>query len=242
MKDESLASGLVDALATTKKDLFVTGAPEGLDAAALAAATRKRGDVTLFVARDETRAQQFEAAAKFFAPELETLRLPAWDTLPYDRISPAQAIAAQRCAALTALARRDIGARTPLLVITTASAVAQRAPPRARLAMGAFAATAGGEASMAQLEAYLVTNGYSRASTVRTAGEFAVRGGLIDVFPPGGPEPLRFDFFGDELETIRAFDAETQISNATLKQALLTPVSEVLLDDATVMRFRRSFT
>src|SRR5689334_23284652 len=208
MKDESLAPGLIDALSKTKGALVVAGAPEALDAAALGGAAKKRGGVTLFVARDETRASQFEAATKFFAPDLETLRLPAWDTLPYDRISPAQGIAAQRCAALTALARRANDARAPLLVIATASAIAQRVPPRDRLAKGAFAALAGGEASMAELEAYLVTNGYSRASTVRTAGEFAVRGGLIDVFPPGAPEPLRFDFFGDELETIRAFDAE----------------------------------
>jgi transcription-repair coupling factor (superfamily II helicase) len=84
---------------------------------------------------------------------------------------------------------------------------------------------------MEDLENYLVVNGYNRASTVRAPGEFAVRGGLIDVFPPGAIEPLRFDFFGDELEAIRSFDPETQISKAKLKTALLTPVSEVLLDD-----------
>ena len=125
MRDESLPNNLVDTLVKAKGALVVTGAPEGYDAAAIAEAARKRGGVTLFVARDETRAAQFEAAAKFFAPDIETLRLPAWDTLPYDRISPAQAIAAQRCAALTALARRGAGARSPLLVIATASAVAQ---------------------------------------------------------------------------------------------------------------------
>ncbi len=240
MKDPALSLRLIETLATSKDALVVTGAPEGVDAAALAEAARLRGGVTLFVARDETRAAQFEAAAKFFAPELETLRLPAWDTLPYDRISPAAAVAAQRCAALAALAQRG-EKDAPLLVVATASAVAQRVPPRARLAAGAFAARAGAETSMAELEGYLVVNGYSRASTVRAPGEFAVRGGLIDVFPPGAGEPLRFDFFGDTLETIRSFDPETQISKAKLKAALLTPVSEVLLDDTTVLQFRRRF-
>ena len=84
---------------------------------------------------------------------------------------------------------------------------------------------------MEDLQAYFDVNGYGRASTVRAPGEFAVRGGLIDVFPPGAAEPLRFDFFGHELETIRAFDPETQISTRQLKQAALTPVSEVLLDE-----------
>ncbi len=90
---------------------------------------------------------------------------------------------------------------------------------------------------MQELEAYLLVNGYSRSSTVRAPGEFAVRGGLIDVFAPSASEPLRFDFFGDTLETIRGFDPETQISKRSLKEALLTPVSEVLLDDDAVLRF-----
>ncbi|OQW62122.1 MAG: transcription-repair coupling factor [Proteobacteria bacterium HN_bin10] len=241
MKDPALPQKLIETLARSKDALTVSGAPEGVDAAGLAEAARLRGGVTVFVARDETRAAQFEAAVKFFTPELETLRLPGWDTLPYDRISPAASVAAQRCAALTQLARRS-EKDAPLLVVATASAVAQRTPPRQRLTQGAFAAEAGAETSMEQLETYLVVNGYARASTVRAPGEFAVRGGLIDVFPPGAAEPFRFDFFGDTLETIRSFDPETQISKAKFKSALLTPVSEVLLDELTVLQFRRRFT
>ncbi len=241
MKDPALPPRLVETLAKSKDALVVSGAPEGVDAAAIAEAARLRGGVTLFVARDETRASQFEAAAKFFAPELATLRLPAWDTLPYDRISPASSVAAQRCAALAQLARR--GERdASLLVIATASAVAQRVPPRARLVQATLAVDAGAETSMEAMETYFTVNGYSRASTVRSAGEFAIRGGLIDVFPPSAREPLRFDFFGDTLETIRSFDPETQISKAKLKQALLSPVSEVLMDEMAVLQFRRRFT
>jgi transcription-repair coupling factor (superfamily II helicase) len=241
MKTTAVPQRVVESMARAKDALVLTGAPEGFDAAALAEAARLRGGVTLFVARDETRAAQFDAAVNFFTPELTTLRLPAWDTLPYDRISPASAIVAQRCAALSHLARRTTG-QTPLLVIATASAMAQRVPPRQRLAAGAFAAQIGTESSMKALEDYLVVNGYARASTVRAPGEFAVRGGLIDVFPPSAQEPMRFDYFGDTLETIRSFDPETQISKAKLKEALLTPVSEVLLDDLTVLQFRRRFT
>ncbi len=241
MREAIFQPRAVEALAKAKETLVVSGAPEGVDAAALTEAARLRGGVTLFVARDETRASQFEAATRFFRPELATLRLPAWDTLPYDRISPAAAVAAQRCAALAALAHRQ-AADPPLLVIATASAVAQRVPPRKRMGEGAFHARTGDELEMPAFEAYFLVNGYARASTVRAPGEFAVRGGLIDVFPPGAPEPLRFDFFGDTLETIRSFDPETQISRAKLKEALLTPVSEVLLDELTVLQFRRRFT
>jgi len=240
MRDPALPQRLIETLAKSKDALVVTGAPEGVDAAGLAEAARLRGGVTLFVARDETRAAAFEAAAKFFAPSLATLRLPAWDTLPYDRISPAPAVAAQRCAALAQLARR-LERDPPLLVIATASAVAQRVPPRARMGEATLPVEAGAETSMQVLEGYFGINGYARASTVRGPGEFAVRGGIIDVFPPGAAEPMRFDFFGDVLETIRSFDPETQISKGKLKSALLTPVSEVLLDEFAVLQFRRRF-
>jgi transcription-repair coupling factor (superfamily II helicase) len=235
------ANSLIDALARTSGALSLAGAPEGMEAAAFAAAARLRGGVSLFIARDDSRASAFEAAARFFAPGLPTLRLPAWDSLPYDRISPTPSIAAARCAALAHLAARkaDAGA---LLVIATAAAIAQRAPPRARIAAGAFSAKPGQIIAPAAIEAYAQVNGYGRAATVRAPGDYAVRGGVLDIFPPGASEPLRFDFFGDSLESIRAFDPETQRSTKTLNSAHLTPVSEVLLDDAAVSRFRKLFS
>ncbi|MGE0830656.1 MAG: transcription-repair coupling factor, partial [Hyphomonadaceae bacterium] len=171
----ALPQAALDALAGASSPLTISGAPEGLDAFALAQATLKRGGVTVFVARDETRASGFDAAVKFFAKDLQTLRLPAWDSLPYDRISPAPAVAAQRCAALAQLAQRK-SSEGPLLVITTAGAIAQRVPPRTRIMEAAFAAHPGEQSSMEELERYFVVNGYARASTVRAPGDFAIRG------------------------------------------------------------------
>ncbi len=235
-----LPAATINAIATTTGPLAVEGAPDGVDAPSIAEAARLKGGVTMYVARDEGTAQVFEAAARFFAPNLETLRLPAWDNPPYDRISPAGSIAAQRCAALAQLARRKPGDPT-LLVVTTAAAVAQRVPPRARLSAAVFSARASQHIGMQSLETYLETNGYARASVVRAPGDYAVRGGLIDVFPPAAAEPLRFDFFGDVLESIRAFDPETQRTQRNLKEATLTPVSEIILDDESVPRFRKTF-
>ena len=126
-------------------------------------------------------------------------------------------------------------------MITTASAVSQRVPPRQRLAAGAFSAHVGAVVSPEEIEAYAQMNGYGRASTVRAAGDYAMRGGVLDIFAPGAAEPLRFDFFGDQLETIRAFDAETQRSTRQIVQATLTPVSEILFDADTISQFRRTF-
>ncbi len=235
-----LSPALVDAIARTSGALGVAGTPDGLEPAAFGAAARLRGGVSLFVAREESRAAAFEAAVRFFVPDLETARLPAWDSLPYDRISPTPTVAAQRCAVLTRLAARapSDGA---LLIVTTASAVAQRVPPRARLKAGAFSARVGAVVAPDEIETYAQVNGYGRASTVRAPGDYAVRGGVLDIFAPGAPEPLRFDFFGDQLETIRGFDPETQRSTRQITQATLTPVSEVLFDRETVSTFRRSF-
>ncbi|MBL8550409.1 MAG: transcription-repair coupling factor [Hyphomonadaceae bacterium] len=230
----------VEQFAKASGALATSGAPEGVDALALGQAALKRGGVTLYIARDEGRAQAFDAALKFFHPSLESLRLPAWDSLPYDRISPAPSVAAQRCAALAKLAARK-RADPPLVVISTAAACAQRVPPRERMLHAAFQARPGEVASLDELEQYFVSNGFSRASTVRAPGEFALRGGVADVFPPAEALPIRFDFFGDTLESIRAFDPETQRSVQQLKEATLTPVSEVLLDDESVPAFRTHF-
>ena len=166
-----LSPSLIAAIAQTSGPLGVASAPDGVEPAAFGAAARLRGGVSLFVARDESRAAAFEGAARFFIPDLETARLPAWDSLPYDRISPTPAVAAQRCAVLTRLAARKPGDGA-LLVVTTASAVAQRVPPRSRLAAGAFSARVGAVVSPEDIETYAQMNGYGRASTVRPAARY----------------------------------------------------------------------
>jgi transcription-repair coupling factor (superfamily II helicase) len=225
-------------IATAEGALDVTGAPEGFDALIVADALRTRGGVMVFIARDFARANAFADALRFFAPDLKTLRFPAWDCLPYDRMSPTPALAAQRMAALTELSRRDPGNRSPLLVATTAPATLQRVPPRTMTSRAAYATKVGRDVNVADLERYFAVNGYQRASTVSERGEFAIRGGVIDVFPPGAEEPVRLDLFGDTLESIRAFDPESQRSTRQLKEVDLLPVSEALLDKETISRFR----
>jgi len=232
---------LIEAIAEQAGPLNLTGAPDGLDAQSFAAAALRRGGVSLFVARDQPRAATLEAAIRFFAPSLPILRLPAWDNLPYDRISPSATVAAERAAALARLARRDPSETAPLLVLATATSVAQRCPPRARLGATWFAARVGQIIEPEALLSFLTANGYARASTVRAPGDYAVRGGVTDIYPPGAAEPLRFDFFGDQLESIRAFDPETQRSTRQITEAELTPVSEILFDDEAVSRFRKRF-
>ncbi|CAN7339240.1 transcription-repair coupling factor [Phenylobacterium sp. LjRoot219] len=220
--------------------LDLVGAPEGFDALVMADVVKARKGLSVFVARDAARLSAFADAFRFFASNVEVWTFPGWDCLPYDRIGPSAGVAAQRMATLSALAQ--VGdEKTPRLLVTTVPALLQRLPPIEAVKRASYSARAGNSVEIADLEAYFAVNGYQRASTVSERGEFAIRGGVIDVFPPTAEEPVRLDLFGDTLESIRAFDPETQRSTKQLKDVSLLPVSEVLLDAGAISRFRSGY-
>ena len=173
---------------------------EGLvisDLARAVAARPKPSAISLAViCRDGARMQQLARALSFFAPDLPVMEFPAWDCQPYDRVSPHGGILAQR---LTVLARlsRLAGSEKPLIVLTTINAVVQRVPARELVAAQALSVAPGQVVPMDSIVAWLEHNGYNRSSTVREPGEYAVRGGILDLFPAGLDQPVRFDFFGD---------------------------------------------
>ncbi|MEM8771132.1 MAG: transcription-repair coupling factor [Pseudomonadota bacterium] len=219
--------------------LTVYGAPEGADALAIADAARTRGDIVLYIARDGARAASTKAALGFFAPDVAVVEFPAWDCLPYDRVSPSGAVSSQRMAALSLIAsHKEAG---PVIVVTSINAALQRTAPMEIVRNAALSLAPGAAMEMASLAEYLTVNGYARSSTVRERGEFAVRGGLVDIFPPSADEPVRLDFFGDSLESVRAFDAETQRTTRQLQRFDLNAASEILLTDETITRFRTGF-
>ena len=189
----------------------------------------------VFIAPDDAAMRGIVDAAAFFAPELEVIEFPAWDSLPYDRASPALAISARR---LAALFRLQAGKAKAQLVVTTANAVLQRAltPFRIRESVREF--KPGIEIGRESLSLLLQKQGYSRTDTVIDKGEYAVRGSIVDIFPSGMDEALRLDFFGDELESLRTFDPNTQMSTGRLDSHLLLPASEALLDEDSIKRFR----
>ena len=219
--------------------ITLAGAPEGCDALALAEIARS-GRVVLHAARDDARLARLAEALAFFAPEVEILRFPAWDCLPYDRVSPNGEIAATRASTLSHLATEPAPA-AGRIVIATVNALVQRVPPRAAFAGASFSAKAGGTLSLDALTAFLARNGYVRADTVREPGEFALRGGIVDLFPPGADEPVRLDLFGDQIERIRAFDPVTQRTSRNLESFSLGPVGEVFLDEELIRRFRTGY-
>ncbi|MFZ4382072.1 MAG: transcription-repair coupling factor, partial [Sandarakinorhabdus sp.] len=188
-----------------------------------------------FIAADEAQARAVAEAASYFAPEIAVLVLPAWDCLPYDRASPSLKSASDRVAALAALTEAPTGAQ---LVVTTVNAITQRMLPRARVASLAARLKPGSRIDRNALALKLAANGYVRVDTVVEAGEYALRGGLVDVMSAGADHGLRLDFFGDEIESIRRFDPASQRSQGPADGFDLLPVSEVLIDDARIKAFR----
>ncbi len=213
----------------------IYGAPEGFDALLLISRAREHQGTLLHVARNEGRMMRMAELLAYFAPDIEVLRFPAWDCLPYDRVSPNPAVTSERIATLSRLLEPPAGQR---IVLTTVNAAIQRVPPRLVFLGESLDVRAGATFRPEALIAYLDSHGYGRADTVMEPGEYAVRGGIIDVFPSGEGDPIRLDFFGDTVESVRRFDPATQRSTEPATGFALRPVSEVPLDQDSIARFR----
>ena len=227
----------LDYIARADGRLTVSGAPAGYDAYLAAEAARRRKGPVLFVALDDAAAENVARAIRFFAPGMTVLPFPAWDCLPYDRVSPKPDIESARLSTLAALAKGG----GPSVIVTTINAALQRVPPKAWIEQASFAAKVNDQVDREVLVAFLAANGYARAVTVREPGDFALRGGIVDLWPPGEEQPLRLDFFGTTLDGIRRFDAETQLSKDTVASIALLPASETPLSQDAISLFRTGY-
>jgi transcription-repair coupling factor (superfamily II helicase) len=219
------------------RPLTLAGVPTGFQPVLLADLARAAG-LAVFIAPDDAAMRAVAATASYFAGELEVLSFPAWDCLPYDRASPTLRIMAERLATLHALQAK---ASAPRLLVTTVNAASQRTLTRFRIRQLVARLAPGERIGLDRVSAMLQANGYLRVDTVNDQGEFAVRGGLVDLFPSGAEQALRLDFFGDEIETVRTFDPQDQRTTGRVDGFTLLPASEALLDEESVKRFRTRY-
>ena len=225
----------------------IWGAPDGVTSLALSQIALA-GKSFIYVARDDVRMTAMGDSLQRLSPDLCLLEFPAWDCLPFDRLSPQGGLVGRRIETLAQLVS-DAGTR-PRILLTTVNAILQRVPPKTYFTDSSLVITAGkatkdltngqklGPAALAD---YLAGQAYLRTDTVRETGEFAVRGGILDVFPPGQTAPARLDFFGDDVETIRSFDPATQRSISKLESLILRPVAEFMMNEATIAQFRTGY-
>ncbi|MDE2029361.1 MAG: transcription-repair coupling factor [Alphaproteobacteria bacterium] len=225
-----------------KAKTILAGVPEGHDARVLADLAARAHSVSgqplIHAALDDARAALLADALGFFAPHCEVVNFPAWDCLPYDRVSPHVDITAQR---ITGLSRLRGAFAKPCIVLTTTNAAVQKILPPDVLEQVSLDAATGDTLPSDRLRRFLAQNGYVNAGTVREAGEFALRGGIVDLFPPGYDAPLRLDFFGDEIDSIRVFDPLTQTTTGKIDRFHLGPIAEAVMNEASVAHFRSQY-
>jgi transcription-repair coupling factor (superfamily II helicase) len=218
--------------------ITISGVPEGFDAKVILDEVARSDGPVLHVARDDKRLAALQEALRFFAPDMPVVTFPGWDCLPYDRLSPNPEISARRMATLAALLH---GMPQQFVLLTTLNAATQRLPERALLKDAAFQARVGHRIDESALRAFFARMGFVQSPTVTEPGDYAIRGGIIDIYPPGDLGPVRLDLFGDVLDGARRFDPATQRTIEKLEAVDLAPVSEVILDEASITRFRQNY-
>ena len=211
---------------------FVESA-DSLALAQLAEACAAEKRLLVVVAADALAAQRIADEVPWFAPGRDVVLLPDWETLPYDHFSPHQDLVSQRLATLYRVSRGECD----VLVVAATTALYRLAPPD-YLAAFTFFLKQGTRLDVEALRSQLALAGYQHVTQVVSPGEFSVRGGLIDLYPMGSALPYRLDLFGDDIETIKTFDADTQRTLYPVPEIRLLPAREFPVDEAGRTRFR----
>ncbi|MBI3778655.1 MAG: transcription-repair coupling factor [Gammaproteobacteria bacterium] len=211
----------------------LAGSGRGL---AIAAAAENRSGPLLVITGNSFTAQRLEDEIRFYAAELPILPLPDWESLPYDAFSPHQDIISQRLETLYRLPNLKRG-----VVLASVTTLLHRLPPRDYVSGHSFLLKLGDRLDIQQLREQLVHANYHNVSQVMEAGEFAIRGGLIDLYPAGSHQPYRIDLFGEQVESIREFDPATQRSGKTMNSIQLLPAREFPMTEDAIQKFRQAF-
>ena len=213
------------------------GSADALLLAQLAEREKAAGRITAIVTSDATDAQRLLEEISFFAPDLRCALFPDWETLPYDSFSPHQDLISERLATLWRISQRDKAQGVDVVLVPATTALYRLAPPRF-LAAYTFEFKAKQKLDEAKLKAQLTLAGYSHVTQVVSPGEYAVRGGLIDLFPMGSHVPFRVDLFDNEIDSIRTFDPDSQRSLYPVPEVRLLPGREFPMDEPARAKFR----
>src|SRR5215468_187876 len=214
----------------------LAGSADALALAQQAAAAAERGELTAIVCAEALAVQRLAAEIPWFAPGLRMSVLPDWETLPYDHFSPHQDLVSERLATLYHVSRGECD----VLLVAATTALYRLAPP-SYLAAFTFFLGQGEKLDLDSLRSQFALAGYQHVTQVVSPGEYAIRGGLIDLYPMGSLLPYRIDLFDDEIESIRTFDVDTQRTVYPVSKVRLLPAREFPLDDGGRTRFRGRF-
>lgn len=213
---------------------------EGSEAFAIKKLYENSSSDILYIASDGNTMEQIASVLRYILPDVNILTFSAWDTVPYDRISPNVNIVAERVNVLAYLAHNPTDKKNRIVLTSIGSAI-QKLPPKKVFLNSVKHIKVGGELSFTNFLHYASVNGYTRVEQVMEPGEYAVRGDILDIFPVGTDNPLRIDLFGDEVEKIRTFDVLTQRTTGEKDYYTFQAAGEVVLDENTVKNFRSNY-
>ncbi len=222
------------------ENITLSGVADGYDAFLLAETAKTLDRDMLYIVSDGVSLQRTVDLLQKIAPQCRVLKLPAWDTVPYDRVSPNANIVAERISTLAELASCP-ESKSCRIIIASVGAVLQKLPPKKIFLNAMREVKVGGKLNFDEFIHYAVINGYNRVEQVYEPGEYAVRGDILDIFPVGTKEPLRIDLFDDEVEKIRTFDVMSQRSTGELSSYNFQVMNEVVIDANSVKTFRSKY-
>ena len=223
-----------------EKVKVISSVAEGYDAFLLGDIYKQSSTDILYIVSDGLTLETTVDLLKTLYPDVEVLKLPAWDTVPYDRVSPNIEITAERVQTLCALAKNPT-VKKPRIIVASIGAVIQKLPLKKIFLNSIREVKIGSELKFDDFLHYATVNGYVRVEQVMEAGEYAVRGDILDIFPVGTEEPLRIDLFGDEVERIRTFDVLTQRTTSELEKYTFQVMGELSLDQNSIKIFRSKY-
>ena len=217
---------------------LICGVPNGFESLLLAKKAVEE-KIVLFIASNDNKLNLIKEQILFCNPNIDVLMFPAWDTIFYDRVSPHKDIEGIRLKTLSTLC--DFSPKKPTVILTSLPAVLGKLPPREFFLNRTLKLSAGQSFDLEKTKNFLSKYGYVYTSQVSEMGEYAIRGGIVDIFPVGSAYPVRIDLFGDDIESIRTFDVLTQRTIGAVDDFCLSPAAEYVLDEESIARFRTGY-
>lgn len=221
-------------------DKTLSSVPAGYDAFLLDKLIRTSKTDILYIVSDGLALEQCATVLRWLNPALDVLVLPAWDTVPYDRVSPNVNVLSQRIETLSTLVHPQPTVK-PRVIIASIGAAVQKLPPQKIFFNSRRTVKIGGKLNFNDFMHYAAINGYSKVEQVMEPGEYAVRGDIIDIFPTGAEQPLRLDLFDEDIENIRTFDPLSQRTSGHLPEYTFGIANEAVLDNNTIKNFRTAY-
>ena len=244
MSEELTLENILNSISNKNKPIYLTNVSDGSKAYILSQIYKnfhkKNKDCLIFITNNNNNISSISRSIKFLYKNVNIIEFPEWDCIPYDRISPSKEVVSKRINALNNLKKINSSKKNNFILITTINALMQKIPDNNDI-YTTFDITKGTNVNFNSLIDFLINFGYEKVSTVIEKGSYAVRGGIIDIFPPNYINPIRIDFFGDEVESIKSFNYTDQKTISMHNNVTLNVANEILLHDSNVRTFNRNF-